>query len=113
TGPARGTDLAVFVPDADPATTTNPQDHDSDGGGMFDGVEDANHDGRIDAGECDPNVAADDATCFARDTDGDGLPDADELALYGTDPLDLDTDDDGIADGEEVVAGADGAITSP
>jgi len=35
------------------------------------------------------------------DTDGDGLSDADEMALFGTDPLDADTDDDGIADGLE------------
>ena len=38
------------------------------------------------------------------DTDGDGLPDEDELEL-GTDPEDPDTDGDGIADGAE--AGGD------
>ena len=32
------------------------------------------------------------------DSDGDGLPDADEIA-NGTDPNDVDTDDDGIVDG--------------
>jgi hypothetical protein len=35
------------------------------------------------------------------DSDGDGLPDDEELAL-GTDPTDVDSDDDGLTDGEEV-----------
>ena len=39
-----------------------------------------------------------------RDSDGDGLDDADELAL-GTDPFDADTDGDGLTDGLEVAAG--------
>ena len=41
------------------------------------------------------------------DTDGDGLTDADELNLYGTDPILADTDGDGINDGEEVNLGTD------
>ena len=40
------------------------------------------------------------------DTDGDGLPDSDELAL-GTDPAVADTDGDGLGDGSEVVRGLD------
>ncbi len=40
------------------------------------------------------------------DTDGDGLPDADETAA-GTDPGNPDTDADGINDGQEVAAGTD------
>ena len=40
-----------------------------------------------------------------RDTDSDGLSDADEVA-YGTDLSDPDTDDDGSSDGEEVAAGS-------
>ncbi|MEQ9299086.1 MAG: T9SS type A sorting domain-containing protein [Cyclobacteriaceae bacterium] len=39
---------------------------------------------------------------FAQDTDGDGLPDSDEINLYDTDPNDSDTDDDGLTDGFEV-----------
>ena len=38
------------------------------------------------------------------DSDGDGLDDAEELAL-GTDPFDADTDGDGLTDGLEVAAG--------
>lgn len=36
-----------------------------------------------------------------KDSDGDGLPDEEELRL-GTDPFNPDTDDDGLLDGEEV-----------
>jgi len=35
------------------------------------------------------------------DTDGDGLPDADETAWYGTNPADPDTDKDSVPDGRE------------
>jgi fibronectin type 3 domain-containing protein len=37
----------------------------------------------------------------ATDTDGDGLSDADERNIYGTDPLKADTDGDGLRDGDE------------
>jgi MYXO-CTERM domain-containing protein len=54
------TDMNVFVPDADPSTTTNPRLADTDRMGRPDGVEDANHNGRVDEGETDPNNGADD-----------------------------------------------------
>jgi len=54
------TDTSVFVPDADPTTGTDPSLIDTDGGGAFDGAEDANRNGRIDAGETDPNDPDDD-----------------------------------------------------
>jgi outer membrane protein OmpA-like peptidoglycan-associated protein len=95
-----GTDAAAFIPDADPSTTTDPLDADTDDGGVSDGDEDADHDGAVDAGERDPNVGADDLVPD-EDTDDDGLTDAEEEAL-GTDPLDADTDDDGLSDGDEV-----------
>ena len=38
----------------------------------------------------------------ATDTDGDGLSDADEVTIYGTDPTNPDTDGDGMSDGAEV-----------
>ncbi len=41
------------------------------------------------------------------DTDADGLTDADETAVYGTDLGAFDTDGDGAGDGDEVVAGTD------
>jgi hypothetical protein len=49
------TDTDVFIPDADPTTTTNPLDSDSDNDGVSDGEEDANHNGAMDDGETDPN----------------------------------------------------------
>lgn len=51
------TNLTRFVPDADPSTRTDPTLADTDGDGRADGVEDANRNGRLDAGETDPNVA--------------------------------------------------------
>ncbi|MGD2043344.1 MAG: hypothetical protein PVJ28_06800, partial [Acidimicrobiia bacterium] len=39
---------------------------------------------------------------FDPDTDDDGLDDGEEVEVYGTDPLDADTDDDGLTDGDEV-----------
>lgn len=40
------------------------------------------------------------------DSDGDGLPDSQEIAI-GTDPNDPDSDDDGLNDGDEVALGTD------
>ncbi|MEW5852151.1 MAG: tandem-95 repeat protein [Myxococcota bacterium] len=102
TAPATGTDTWVrnFIPDADPATTTSPLLADTDGGTRRDGAEDVNHNGRVDAGETDPNNPADDTTVTPTDGDGDGLDDAEEATL-GTDPADADSDDDGVRDGFE------------
>jgi len=77
-GPMEGTDAAAFVPDADPASTTNPLDRDSDDGGVGDGNEDVDHDGQVDAGETNP-VAGNGADDL--DPDGDGLPSSVELLL--------------------------------
>lgn len=41
------------------------------------------------------------------DTDGDGITDADEIGVYGTDPNSADTDLDGVFDGAELAAGTD------
>ncbi|MBI4020452.1 MAG: N-acetylmuramoyl-L-alanine amidase [Candidatus Aenigmarchaeota archaeon] len=51
-----GTNLAIFVPDSDPASTTNPLNTDTDSDGVPDGTEDANGNGATDPGETDPNV---------------------------------------------------------
>jgi hypothetical protein len=59
------------VPDADGgATTTDPLDADTDGGSVNDGVEDANHNGAVDAGELDPNNGADDVAAPPAEDDG-------------------------------------------
>jgi len=41
--------------------------------------------------------------CLPLDSDGDGLSDDDEVALFITDPLNPDTDGDGLSDGDEVM----------
>jgi hypothetical protein len=54
------TDAGNFVADADPESTTDPRDPDTDDGGVSDGEEDADHNGRVDDGETDPNIEGDD-----------------------------------------------------
>ncbi|MSP61442.1 MAG: VWA domain-containing protein [Myxococcales bacterium] len=88
-----------FVGDADPATMTLPYEKDSDVDFLHDGIEDRNHNGRIDIGETDPN---------SPDSDGDGLKDGDEdqnvngvIDPGETDPSRKDTDGDKIGDGIE------------
>jgi hypothetical protein len=95
-----GTDPDAFVPDANPATRTDPTDADTDGDNIPDGVEDANRDGRLDGAETNP---------LDLDTDDDGILDGLEDAnLNGavdsgeTDARDPDTDGDGIWDGVEI-----------
>lgn len=51
-------------------------------------------------------------TDIFKDSDGDGLTDAEEY-LLGTDPFNPDTDGDGYSDGVEVAAGYDPLIPSP
>jgi hypothetical protein len=46
--------MGVFIPDADPTTTTDSLNKDTDGGSVPDGEEDTNHNGRVDSGERDP-----------------------------------------------------------
>lgn len=50
----QGTDFGKFQPDLDTACTTNPRNADSDGGGVVDGLEDCNANGRVDNMD-DPN----------------------------------------------------------
>ena len=63
-GALLGTDTGVFIPDADPSTTTDPLDEDSDNDDLLDGEEDENHNGRVDAGERDPNDESDRTTAL-------------------------------------------------
>lgn len=61
-----GTDPAVFIPDADEgATTTDPTNDDTDGDGIPDGEEDANHNGQLDPGESDPLQIPKDLKCIS------------------------------------------------
>jgi hypothetical protein len=64
------------------------------------GRRDTDGDGLDDAQEREAGTAANDV-----DTDNDGLSDLDEVER-GTDPLDPDTDDDGLIDGVEVRLGS-------
>ncbi|MCO4747559.1 MAG: hypothetical protein KC912_22350 [Proteobacteria bacterium] len=120
------TDLTVFVPDADPTTTTDSLDADSDDDGLLDGSEDVDANGAVDVGvELDPNNP---------DTDGDDVYDGTESGLTApenttdtdtsanvyiadvdpgdtTNPLVADTDGDGLEDGVED-ANIDGAVDS-
>ncbi len=58
------------IADADQgATKTDPILLDSDHGGLLDGLEDINHDGRFDVGERDPNQPSDDLLACVSDTD--------------------------------------------
>ncbi len=69
-GPLLGTNTAVWRPDADPTTKTDPTNPDTDGDGVLDGDEDWNHNGLYEPpGELNPLVA---------DSDGDGIPDGEE-----------------------------------
>ena len=116
-----GTDPLVFVADADPLTTTDPLDLDSDEDGIADGVEDIDGDGAVGVTETNPTLA---------DTDGDTLPDGLELGftsatldtngnvfvpdadpLTTTNPLLMDTDAGGVDDGIEDQNG-DGAVNT-
>jgi hypothetical protein len=47
------------------------------------------------------------------DSDGDGLPDIDEITMHRTDPNDDDTDGDGLPDGWEVEYGFNPLVTTP
>jgi hypothetical protein len=114
--PLKDTDVTKFAPDKDPASVTDPTDADGDnaggGDGVGDGLEDKNHNGRVDLGETSP---------ILMDTDGDGLCDGlclgqgedkngngvqDKKAdgtLLETDPLSKDSDVDGLLDNAEIL----------
>ncbi|MHC4838061.1 MAG: hypothetical protein ACYTF3_07740, partial [Planctomycetota bacterium] len=58
------TDGAVFIPDSDPGSLTDPLLPDTDAGGVPDGIEDQDKDGAVDTFETDPGFAADEALAF-------------------------------------------------
>jgi len=90
---------------------TDPYDADTDDDGIIDGLEDANHNGGVDAGETDPcDIDTDNdgiqdgtesgyTTGHPTDTAGIFQPDLDPFTT--TNPLNNDSNGDGLLDGEE------------
>ncbi|MBI9092741.1 MAG: carboxypeptidase regulatory-like domain-containing protein [Desulfobacterium sp.] len=65
------TDMGIFISDVHPGTITDPKAADTDRDGVSDGQEDANHNGRVDEGETDPNKGV---SVSGRVTDNLGNP---------------------------------------
>jgi len=78
--------------------TANPGQEDFNGDTIGDACQDSDGDGLLDADEVAMGTDPADS-----DTDDDGLSDGTEVNIHGTDPTDSDTDDDGLGDGEEVL----------
>ncbi len=95
-----GLEAGLVVADQDPASVTFAAVSDSDRGGVADGLEDLNGNGRVDLGETDPALAEDDGNGDL-DNDDDGISNRRE-ALLGSNPEDPDSDGDSIQDGEEL-----------
>ncbi len=101
---ATDVNASCFVADADPTgPDSDPTLADTDAGGLDDGVEDWNTDGALDVWETDPTDPSDD-----QDTDGDLI--ADVLEALGEDGSvdDLDSDGDGLPDADEWLFDHDG-----
>ncbi len=83
--PYLGTDPDLFVADLDPTTTTDPNNRDTDGGGISDGDEDTNTNGRVDDAELDPLIGVDDSE---EESPFDGISAAGGggCGAYGMDP---------------------------
>jgi uncharacterized repeat protein (TIGR01451 family)/MYXO-CTERM domain-containing protein len=92
------------VADADPQTTTSMVNPDTDRGGVKDGDEDANQNGRIDNGETDPNDAADDFPGDGGAPDGGGGGAAGAGGTAG-----IDAGPDGALGGNAGAAGSSGS----
>ena len=114
------------------ALGTDPNNPDTDGDGLNDGLEvggltgtdptnpDSDEDGACDGpapealtdcvgaedGNGNGRVDEGETDPNADDSDGDGLLDGDEIEA-GADPLDPDSDDDGVTDGDEAANGSD------
>ncbi|MFZ5564844.1 MAG: C25 family cysteine peptidase [Thermodesulfobacteriota bacterium] len=86
-GAGLDTDSNVFQPDQDPLSLTDPLDTDTDGDGLADGDEDANQNGRVDAGETDPTVNERPTADAGPDQTVD---EGDRVDLDGTGSFDID-----------------------
>lgn len=106
----RGTALA-FVADADPTTHTNPTLADTDQGGLADGAEDLDHNGRLDPGETDPLDRRDDVPvdpCSVPGVCDAGVPDSGTIPDAGAEPDSGPAQDGGVVSdsGSPVDSGA-------
>ncbi len=119
-----GTTYAIVVDGNDAASGTisiNWEYPDSDSDTVIDALDNCPNDANTDQSDvdgdmlgdvCDPDADDDgllntDETIYATDplvsdTDGDTLPDGEEVNTHGTDPTSTDTDSDGVSDGDEV-----------
>jgi hypothetical protein len=77
-----------------------------DGSGYLVSIDRDNPVATVDIYSLPPSAAPTVAPATA-DSDADGVLDADETGLFGTDPANPDSDFDGVADGAEIAAGTD------
>ncbi len=90
----------IYTADAGVAYRFGGSGGSSGGGSAVEGLpadKDSDGDGLTDAEEAKLGTDP-----FNKDTDGDGLTDGDEVKVYKTNPLNPDTDFDGLKDGAEV-----------
>jgi hypothetical protein len=85
-----------YTADADPGSTTDPNNDDTEGDSRPEWLEDVDGNGRVDDWESDPNI-------YDVDTDGDGIVDDIEEQCEDEDGTSTDQDGDGTADSEEGV----------
>ena len=102
--PTPDTNVAAghYITDSDPRSGTDPLKADTDEGGVIDGAEDINRNGKYEGqlGETDPNNPGDDSEL---DTDSQTETDSETDSDSGTDAdvdSDVDTDSDGDGDTE-------------
>ena len=98
--------------DVEPLLGLDPDNPDTNGNGIRDGLEDFDHDGLVNAGEIyigtdprNPDSNNNGIPDGQEDPDGDGLNNAREFGA-GTDPNNADTDGDGWNDETEVTGGS-------
>jgi hypothetical protein len=115
--------VEVFVYDGSETGTTEDDEQDTDGDGLYDVDEtdvymtdpedtDTDDDGADDGLEIysgtDPlDDESQPGESGTADSDNDGLYDIDETGVYMTDPDEADTDGDGVDDGQEIYDGTD------
>ena len=83
-------------------TATEPALFDTDGNGISDAEEDADQDGLNNIKEVELGTDP-----LSSDSDGDSIPDFEEVTSYKTNPLSRDTDNDGASDLWEIENGFD------